>query len=85
MPQFLCSLPFFAPLSIRNYYAKNIHPQAGSDPVYRMLEFATEQTPFVPLKGTQCVYTDRTYAYLDQLKSILTIFTQYLRGRHKLT
>jgi hypothetical protein len=42
MPGFLSSLPFIAPLSTENYYAKNIHPQTGSDLAYRMSVFAAE-------------------------------------------
>jgi hypothetical protein len=42
MPRFLSSLPFFATLSTRNYYMKNIHTRTVSDLAYKMSGFAAE-------------------------------------------
>jgi hypothetical protein len=47
MPGILSSVPFFALLSVGNYYAKNIHCQTGSDLAYSMSEFAAEYMSFV--------------------------------------
>jgi hypothetical protein len=52
---FLSSLTFFAPLSIGNYYEKNIHPQTGSDLAYRISELATEQISSLLLQCTLCI------------------------------
>jgi hypothetical protein len=48
-----------APLSIGNYYAKNIHPQTRSDLLYRTSEFAAEQISFVLSQYVLSIYTDR--------------------------
>jgi hypothetical protein len=58
MPGFLSSLPFFALLSIGNYYVKNTHPQTTSDPAYRMPEFSAEQIPIVLSQRTLHIYIE---------------------------
>jgi hypothetical protein len=52
MPEIFSSLPFFAPLSTGNYYAKNIHTHKVTKLAYRMSEFAAEQISFV---FSQCI------------------------------
>jgi hypothetical protein len=64
MPEFLSSLPFFLPISIRNYYTKNIHQQTARDLAWRISEFAAEQISFVLSQRTLHVYAEE---YLDSL------------------
>jgi hypothetical protein len=75
--RFLISLPFFASLSIGNYYVKNIHWWNGSGLLWRMSGFAAEQISFVFSQCTLHVYVSWVEEYLYQPKSTLAILLFY--------